>query len=75
MSSVGKALVALGIVLVFLGLVVWGGEKLLGRQGGLLPGDIVYRRGNFTLYFPLVTCILLSAVLTLAMWLFSALRR
>lgn len=75
MSGMGKALVALGIVLVFLGLVVWGGEKLLGRHGALLPGDIVYRRGNFTFYFPLVTCIVLSAVLTLAMWLFNALRR
>ena len=75
MSGMGKALVALGLVLVFLGLVLWGGAKLMGRHDGLLPGDIVYRRGNFTLYFPLATCILLSAGLTLAMWLLGALRR
>ena len=38
---------------------------------GRLPGDIVVRRGNFTLYFPIVTSILLSIALTLLMWLLN----
>jgi DUF2905 family protein len=37
---------------------------------GRLPGDVVYRRGNFTFYFPIVTCILLSVVLTLLLRIF-----
>jgi len=42
-----------------------------GRLGlGKLPGDIVYRRGNFSFYFPLMTSILLSVVLSLLLWLF-----
>jgi hypothetical protein len=46
---------------------------VLGRWTplGRLPGDIVYRRGNFTFYFPLVTSILLSVLLTGILWLFS----
>ena len=36
---------------------------------GRLPGDIVYRRSNFTFYFPIVTCILVSLILTLVFWL------
>ena len=42
------------------------GQRLVGR----LPGDVVYRRGNFTFYFPLMTSILLSLVLSLLLWLF-----
>ncbi|MGC8834232.1 MAG: DUF2905 domain-containing protein [Armatimonadota bacterium] len=75
MSSIGKALIALGIGLVIMGAVVWGASKLLGRHDGFLPGDIVYRRGNFTFAFPITTCILISALLTLIAWLVSAFRR
>jgi len=66
----GRALVVAGIVLVVLGLLL----GVLGRVPwiGRLPGDLVIRRGNFTFYFPLVTSILLSLVLTL---LFSLWRR
>lgn len=68
MSDMGKLLVVLGLVLVCVGLVLWSGvgKGWLGR----LPGDIHYSRGNFSFHFPLVTCILLSVVLTLFMWLF-----
>lgn len=75
MSGLGRTLILAGAFLVLLGLVVSAGAKLFGRQDGLLPGDIVYRRGNFTFYFPLATCVLLSVVLTLAMWLLTGLRR
>ena len=62
MSDMGRLLLIVGGVLVVLGLVL----TFAGRVPGLgrLPGDIVYRKGNFTFYFPLVTSILLSLVLT-----------
>jgi hypothetical protein len=66
--SVGRMLIALGIVLVVLGLLFTIGEKLpmhLGR----LPGDIYVRGKQASFYFPIVTCILLSVVLSLVIWL------
>ena len=66
MSSLGKILIVAGLVLTVLGLVLASGVKLpLGR----LPGDIVWRRGNTTVYLPLVTCLLLSLLLTVVLWL------
>jgi hypothetical protein len=68
MSDVGKILVLVGLGLVVLGLVVWLGAKMnlpLGR----LPGDIRVDRPTFKFYFPLTTCLLISAVLTLIIWL------
>ena len=57
----------LGGVLLLAGLAL----TAFGRLGlGRLPGDLVYRRGNFTFYFPIVTSILLSIVLSLLLWLF-----
>ena len=69
MSDLGRTLVVVGAVLLVVGLLMSFGAKVpLGR----LPGDIVYRKGNFTFYFPLVTSILISLVLTA---IFSVLRR
>jgi len=66
--SVGRLLIALGVFLVVLGLLLTIGEKLPLRLGRL-PGD-VYVHGKHTgFYFPVVTCLLLSVVLSLAMWL------
>ena len=56
----GLAIVALGLVLTFAGRI-----PLLGR----LPGDLVVRRGNFTFYFPVATCVVLSIILTVFFWL------
>jgi hypothetical protein len=68
MNEVGKLLVIAGIVLAVVGALLWSG---LGRGWlGRLPGDIHYSRGNFTFYFPVVTCILLSIILTLVLSLF-----
>jgi uncharacterized protein YybS (DUF2232 family) len=67
MSELGKVLVVLGLVFVAVGLLLLSG---FGRGWlGRLPGDIHYTRGNFTFYFPIVTCLLLSAILTLLFWL------
>lgn len=67
--SIGRLLILAGIVLIVTGVLV----SLAGRftSLGRLPGDISYRRGNFTFYFPVVTSILLSIVLTLVMWLIN----
>jgi hypothetical protein len=61
--DLGRALLLVGGVLVAAGLLLTLGARLPGA--GRVPGDIVYRKGNFTLYFPLVTCILLSVIVTL----------
>ncbi len=61
----GRLLVLIGLVIAGLGLVM-----MLGLPVGRLPGDIVFRRGNFTFYFPLATSILVSVVLTLLLMLF-----
>jgi len=68
-DSLGKLLVVAGLLLVGLGgLLLLGGKvPFLGR----LPGDIVIEREHFRFAFPLATCLLLSAVLTLAAWLLS----
>jgi hypothetical protein len=68
MLTFGKTLMLFGILLVVLGLLFSVGAKLpwLGR----LPGDIYIQRGNFTFYFPLATCVLLSLIITLVLYLF-----
>ena len=68
MNELGKMLFLLGVFVALIGLVLWTG---FGRGWfGRLPGDIHFSKGNFTFYFPLVTCILLSILLTLILWLF-----
>ena len=62
MADIGRALLVLGGVLLVVGLLFTLGSRIPGV--GRLPGDIVYRKGNFTFYFPLVTSVLLSLVLT-----------
>lgn len=66
--SLAKVLVVVGLSIALLGLIV----GVLGRfvRIGRLPGDVVVRRGNFTFYFPLATCLLLSLALTAMAWLF-----
>ena len=63
----GKLLVIVGLIIAGVGLLV-----MMGLPLGRLPGDITVRRGNTTFYFPLVTSILLSILLTL---LFAFFRR
>jgi hypothetical protein len=66
----GRALITIGIALVILGLIVTFGEKLHIRLGRL-PGDIVIRGKHSVFYFPIVTSILLSVVLSTILWLFN----
>ena len=74
MLNLGKLIIVLGVVLIGVGLVF----VLFGRMHlpmGRLPGDIVYRRRNFTFYFPLATSILLSIVLSLVFYLLTRMHR
>ena len=67
----GKILITIGIVFVALGVLLLLSDRFSLFRIGRLPGDIIYRRGNFTFYFPVVTSILLSLVLTLLFWFFG----
>jgi hypothetical protein len=74
MTDFGKLLAVLGGVLLAVGIVF----MVLGKTNlpiGRLPGDIIYRGKNTTVYFPLVTSILLSVVLTAVMYLIGRFRR
>jgi hypothetical protein len=67
MREIGKLLFVAGLVMALAGLVIWktGG---LGRFGRM-PGDIAIQHPGFSFYFPITTCIVISIVLTLIMWL------
>ena len=66
-NDIGRLLVVFGVLIALVGVVL----ILAGRVGwlGRLPGDIHIERGNWTFYFPLATSLLLSAVLTLILWI------
>jgi hypothetical protein len=74
LRETGRWLVALGVVLVAAGGLLLAGDRLPMRLGHL-PGDIVYHGRHATIYFPIVTCIVLSVALTVIFWLFSSFRR
>jgi Protein of unknown function (DUF2905) len=67
-NELGKFLVIAGVSIAVLGALLWSGfgKNWLGR----LPGDINYSKGDFSFHFPIVTCLILSAILTLLLWLF-----
>jgi len=70
--EIGFLIVFFGILIILIGLFVAFGPKIpyLGR----LPGDIIIHRGNFHFYFPIVTCILISLILTFIFWIIRILR-
>jgi hypothetical protein len=69
----GKMLLLFGLLMVLLGLVLLVAGHFSGKVPwlGRLPGDIHIERGNWTLYFPLATCLIISVVLTLLFSLFG----
>ena len=74
MSELGKALLGIGLLIAFIGVLV----LLAGRIGlplGRLPGDFAYRGRRVSVFFPLGTCILISVVLTAFFYLISRFRR
>lgn len=68
MSGMGRTLIITGIIIMAAGLLISFAPKL-PQWLGKLPGDITFRRGNFSFYFPLATCLLLSAILSFIIWL------
>jgi uncharacterized protein HemY len=64
----GKFLVIAGLLIAGIGALLWSGfgKGWLGK----LPGDINYSKENFSFHFPIVTCLILSVILTLLLWLF-----
>jgi len=74
LRELGRTLLFLGGFVVLIGALLFFGGKLPFRLGRL-PGDIVYRGEHTTIYFPIVTCLVLSIVLNLLFWLFSRFRR
>lgn len=70
-GNLGKLLIVAGLGLALLGVVVSVGGRLdLGR----LPGDIILKNGNSTVYFPVVTCLVISFVFSVLMWLLRRLQ-
>jgi hypothetical protein len=67
-AHLGKILVVIGLLVAGVGVLFLLADKIpwLGR----LPGDLTFRRGNFTFYFPIVTCLVISVLLSLLFWLF-----
>jgi Protein of unknown function (DUF2905) len=74
LRDLGRTLLILGGLLVVVGALLYFGGKLPLRLGRL-PGDIVHRGEHTTFYFPIVTCLVLSAGLTLLFRFFSHFRR
>ena len=69
MNDLGKTLLVMGLVVALVGVVL----MLAGRVPwlGRLPGDIYVQRGNWSFYFPLMTSIVISVILTALFWLFG----
>ena len=68
MQNTGKIIVIIGIIVIIVGLVIWlFGDKF--NWFGNLPGDIKVKKENFSFYFPFVSMIILSIVISLIVWL------
>ena len=69
MSDIGRMLILGGLFLIGVGLAI----TILGKVPGLgkLPGDMIIKKGNFSFYFPLTTCLLLSGIISLVLYLWQ----
>lgn len=74
MNPIAKTLLGIGIAFIVLALIWQIGGRWLGHLGRL-PGDIVIKKENFSFYFPVMTSILLSVVLSLILLLINYFRR
>ena len=69
MPAIGKSFIIIGIIMIIVGLGFMFGDKI--PYIGKLPGDISIKRENFSFYFPITTCIILSIILTILFSLFK----
>ena len=74
-SHLGRLLVFVGAALILAGALLIAGSKVSFFGLGRLPGDINYKGRNVSFYFPLVSCLIVSALVTLVLWLISLLGR
>ena len=72
--ELGKLLLVIGVVLVGAGALLMFGVRMPFRLGRL-PGDISYQGRNGSFYFPIVSCIVVSAAITLLFWIINYFRR
>lgn len=70
MVEIGKSIIFIGIMIVIIGIILLYSDKLPFNLGKL-PGDISYKKENFSFYFPITTSILISIVLSLLFYLFG----
>lgn len=70
MEGLAKLLIGMGLVIVLIGAVVFILSKM-GLTGFRFPGDIYIKKENFTFYFPVVTCIIISIILSLILNVFG----
>ncbi len=73
--QLGRFLVIIGILLIVVGVLVIVSSKFSFWGLGRLPGDIVYKGKHGTFYFPIVTCLVVSGLLTLILWVVSFLSK
>ena len=66
MGELGKSIITIGVVLIIAGILITIAGKIPGF--GKLPGDILIKKENFSFYFPLTTCILLSVIISAVMY-------
>ena len=69
MAEFGKILIFIGLLLTILGVIFAFGNKL--PLVGRLPGDIAVERKNYSFYFPVATCLIISIVMSFILWFFS----
>ena len=70
MAEIGKSIIFIGIIIVIIGVVLLYSDRLPFNLGKL-PGDISYKKENFSFYFPITTSIIISIVLSLVFYIFG----
>lgn len=70
-GSIGKLLIGIGILMVVVGVLLVVAARFPGLRIGRLPGDIYIERDGWRFYFPLMTSIIISIILSLILWFFS----
>lgn len=70
-GTIGRYLIIFGLAVIVIGIVLVLAGRFPGLRIGRLPGDIYIERDGWRFYFPLVTSVLLSVILSIILWLFS----
>lgn len=75
LNGLGRALLGIGLLLAVAGVLLIGLSRIAGGHTWRVPGDLVFRRDNVTVYVPLGTSILISVILTLVLYVVSLFAR